>query len=121
MQEQAQAIQQRINDGANTLSDDRLSELNKELEDVGIALRRYRDDKQREGQKLQEEGLMGIEQMLQPVFEQAREELGLDLVINRVPGVVLMISDRVDITALMIERLNAAEAAAPSLSVPDSD
>jgi len=121
MQEQAQAIQQRISDGANTLSDDRLSELNKELEDVGIALRRYRDDKQREGQKLQEEGLMGIEQMLQPVFEQAREELGLDLVINRVPGVVLMISDRVDITALMIERINEAAIPAPSPEAPDSD
>lgn len=121
LQEQAQAIQQRINDGANSLSDDRLSELNKELEDVGIALRRYRDDKQRQGQKLQEEGLMGIEQMLQPVFEKAREDLGLDLVINRVPGVVLMISDRVDITALMIERMNAAVAPAPSPAAPDPE
>lgn len=120
MQEQAQAIQQRINDGANTLSEDRLSELNKELEDATIALRRYRDDKQRQGQKMQEEGLLRIEQMLQPVFEQARQELGLDLVINRVPGVVLMISDRVDITALMIERVNAATAAAPDAADSDS-
>jgi len=114
MQNDAQAIQQRITDGANSLSEDRLSELNKELEDATIAIRRYRDDKQREGTKIQEEGLMGIEQVLQPVFAQVRDEMGFDLILNRVPGVVLMISERVDITPLMIQRLNAATAAAPT-------
>ena len=113
LQNDAQAIQQRITDGANSLSDERLSELNAELEDATIKIRRYRDDKQRQGQKMQEEGLVGIEAALQPVFEQVRAEMGFDLILNRVPGVVLMISDRVDITALMIQRLNAAGSAAP--------
>jgi Skp family chaperone for outer membrane proteins len=113
MQNDAQAIQQRITDGANSLSEDRLAELNKELEDATIAMRRYRDDKQREGTKIQEEGLMGIEQVLQPVFEQVRQEMGFDLILNNVPGVVLMISDRVDITPLMIQRLNTPASAAP--------
>lgn len=115
MQNDAQAIQQRITDGANSLSEDRISELNKELEDATIAIRRYRDDKQREGTKIQEEGLVGIEQVLQPVFAQVRDEMGFDLILNRVPGVVLMISERVDVTALMIQRLNEATSApAPS-------
>ena len=114
MQNDAQAIQQRITDGANSLSEDRLNELNKELEDATIAMRRYRDDKQREGTKIQEEGLMQIEQVLQPVFAQVRDEMGFDLILNRVPGVVLMISERVDVTPLMIQRLNEAGAATPS-------
>jgi Skp family chaperone for outer membrane proteins len=114
MQNDAQAIQQRITDGANSLSEDRLNELNKELEDATIAIRRYRDDKQREGTKIQEEGLMQIEQVLQPVFAQVRDEMGIDLILNRVPGVVLMISERVDVTPLMIQRLNESSAAAPS-------
>ena len=113
LQNDAQAIQQRITDGSNSLSEDRLSELNKELEDATIAMRRYRDDKQREGTKIQEEGLMGIEQILQPVFEQVRTEMGFDIILNRVPGVVLMMSERVDITPLMIQRLNASTAPAP--------
>jgi outer membrane protein len=108
MQNDAQAIQQRITDGANSLSPDRLDELNKELEDASIALRRFRDDKQREGQKMQEEGLLGIEEVLQPIFAQVRDEMGFDLILNRVPGVVLMISERVDITPLMVQRLNSA-------------
>lgn len=114
LQNDAQAIQQRITDGANSLSEDRLSELNKELEDASIAMRRYRDDKQREGTKIQEEGLVGIEQVLQPVFAQVRDEMGFDLILNRVPGVVLMISERVDVTALMIQRLNQATTATPT-------
>lgn len=114
MQNDAQAVQQRITDGANSLSEDRLAELNKELEDATIALRRFRDDKQREGTKIQEEGLMGIEQVLQPVFEQVRDEMGFDLILNNVPGVVLMMSERVDVTALMIQRLNAAGSAPPA-------
>ncbi len=110
LQNDAQAIQQRITDGANSLSEERLSELNAELEDATIKMRRYRDDKQRQGQKMQEEGLVAIEQALQPVFEDVRAEMGFDLILNRVPGVVLMISDRVDITALLIQRVNAASA-----------
>ncbi len=90
----------------------RLEQLNKELEDATIALRRFRDDKQREGQKMQEEGLLNIEQVLQPIFAQVRDEMGFDLILNRVPGVVLMISERVDITPLMVERLNASNSGA---------
>ena len=108
MNEQANELRQRLADGANSLSEARLAELNKEFEDATIALRRFRDDKQREGQKMQEESLRQIEQLLEPVFEQAREELGLDLILNNVPGVVLMAGERVDITAMMIERFNAA-------------
>ena len=107
MQEEARAIQQRIADGSNTLSPERLSQLEKEFEDAGIAIRRFRDDKQREGQKLQDEGLREIEQVLQPVFEQVLDDMGLDLILNRVPGVVLLNSDRLDITTLMIERVGA--------------
>lgn len=107
MQEEARAIQQRIADGNNTLSPERLSQLEKEFEDAGIAIRRFRDDKQRQGQKLQDEGLREIEQVLQPVFEQVLDDMGLDLILNRVPGVVLLNSDRLDITTLMIERVGA--------------
>lgn len=113
LQDEAQAIRQRIADGSNSLSEEKLSELNKQLEDATIAIRRYRDDKQREGQKMQDEGLRQIEQVLQPVFAQVREEMGFDVILNRVPGVVLMISERVDITPLMVERLKANTPSAP--------
>ena len=108
LNQQANELRQRLAEGANALSETRLAELNKEYEDATIALRRFRDDKQREGQKMQEESLREIEGLLEPVFDQIRVEMGFDLILNNVPGVVLMAGERVDITAMMIERFNAA-------------
>lgn len=105
--EKARDIRQRMADGVNTLSEDKLAELQKELEDQTIAIRRYRDDKQRQGEKMQSEGLREIEKQLEPVFTRIRDEDGYDLILNNVPGVVVMISDAVNITPLVLERLEA--------------
>lgn len=105
---QANDIRKRVAEGGNSLSQDKIAELQKEFEDAQIAARRYRDDKQREGQKLQTEGLQKIEQQLEPVFEQIKTEMQLDLLLNYVPGVVVMASDKVDITDQVIGRVNAA-------------
>ncbi len=104
----ARDIRQRIADGANSLSEDKLNQLQKDYEDAGIDIRRFQDDKQREGQKLQTEGLREIERQLQPIFESIRDENAYDLILNNVAGVVVMANEKVDITAKVIEKLNAA-------------
>lgn len=103
----ARAIQQRITDGANSLSDDKLADLQKQLEDATIDIRRYRDDRQREGEKMQNEGLQSIEAQLEPVFKAIRDENGYDLILNNVPGVVVMAGERVNITQQVLDRLGA--------------
>ncbi len=107
----ARDIRQRISDGANSLSEEKLTQLQKDYEDATIAIRRFQDDKQREGQKLQAEGLREIEKQLQPIFEAIRTEGGYDLIINNVPGVVVMANERVDITQEVINRLDSAATA----------
>ncbi len=104
----ARDIRQRIVDGANSLSEDKINQLQKDLEDAQIDIRRFQDDKQREGQKMQTEGLREIEKQLQPVFEQIRDEGSYDLILNNIAGVVVMANEKVDITAKVIEKLNAA-------------
>jgi len=109
IQNKANDIRKRVAEGGNSLSEEKLAELQKEYEDQQIALRRLRDDKQREGQKLQSEGLHEIELKLQPVFEAIQAEKGFDLILNNVPGVVVMANERVDITAMVVERFNALD------------
>ena len=104
----ARAIQQRGVDGANSLSEDKLAELQQELEDAQIAIRRLQETKQREGRKMQEEGLKEIEKQLEPVFTAVRDEGGYDLILNNVPGVVLMVGEGVDITQKVVDKLKAA-------------
>ena len=109
--EAARAIRQRIADGANTLTEDKLTQLQKDYEDATIDIRRFQDDKTREGQKMQAEGLREIERQLQPVFEKIRDEGGYDLILNNTAGVVVMANEKVDITDKVIEALNTAAAA----------
>lgn len=106
--ENARGIRTRMAEGANTLTAEKLAELQKQYEDETIKMRRLRDDKQREGQKMQAEGLREIERQLEPIFKQIQEQEGYDLIINNVPGVVVMANERVDITGMVVGRLNAA-------------
>ncbi|MEM8997809.1 MAG: OmpH family outer membrane protein [Acidobacteriota bacterium] len=108
MQKEAVDLRQRIANGANSLSNDKLAEMQKEYEDKMIAIRRFTDDKQREGQKMQQEGLAAIEKQLEPVFEKVRDEGGYDLILNRVPGVVVMAGESIDITKKVIDTLNTS-------------
>ena len=103
----ARDLRQRMIDGSNTLAEDKLAEMQKQLEDASIDIRRYRDDKEREGQKMQQEGLLAIEKQLEPVFEKVREEGQYDLILNNVPGVVVMAGPRADITQKVLDAMNA--------------
>ena len=107
MTNRAKELRQRLADGVNS-TEDKLAELQKQFEDEGIKMKRLKDDKTREGQKMQNEGLRDIEKQLEPIFKQVRDEGGYDIILNRVPGVVVMASERVDLTQKVIDKLNAA-------------
>ncbi len=107
LQGKATEIRQQVAEGAGTLSQDRLGELQKQYEDQQIAIRRLQGDKQREAQKLQQEGLAEIEKQLRPAIEEIREEGGYDLILNNSPGIVVMVGPRIDITKKVIDKLNA--------------
>lgn len=108
LKDEADEVRRRATEGANSLSQERLAELQKEFQDKAIELQRMQDDKNREGQAMQTESLKAIEQQLEPVFREISQEQGLDLILNYTPGVVIMAGQRVDITRQVIERLQAA-------------
>ena len=112
MTEQANEIRKRATEGGQSLSDEKLAELQKELEDKTIEIRRFRDDKQRQGEKMKNEGLHVIETQLEPVFKALRDERDFDIILNSVPGIVVMATPKVDITEEIVKRLNESVAAA---------
>jgi outer membrane protein len=109
--DKARATQRLITDGANSLSQDRLSELQAQYEDEGIKVRRFTETKQREGAKMRDEGLQEIERKLQPVLDSVQEEGNYDIIFNRALGIVIMASERVDITDQVVTAFDTAEAA----------
>ncbi len=103
----AQEIRKQLTEGAGTLTQDQTSELQKAFEDQQIAVRRLEGDKQREAQKIRNEGLAEIEKQLRPVIESVRTEGGYDLILNNQPGVVVLVGPRINITKAVIDKLNA--------------
>lgn len=106
MSDDAKAIQQRAAEGAQSLSEEKLAELQRQYQDKLIQIRRFTEEKQREGQKMQQEGLQAIERAMEPVFKAVQQELGLDLILNHTAGIVVMASERIDITQKIIDRLD---------------
>lgn len=92
--DEARSLQQELREGAGTMTPARQAELRQSLERIMNDVRRYTDDQQREGQ-------------LEPVLEQLQADMGYDVILNRVPGVVVMTGDRADITDEVIRRLEA--------------
>ena len=105
----AQKLREKIESGGAALKPVELAELQKAYEDATVKIRRFKDDKQREGQKIQSEGLRRIEVALQPVFAKIKEEQKLDLILNNVAGVVIMAGESVDITEPVLARVNAGK------------
>lgn len=114
LNEAANDVRKRASEGGQSLSEEKLAELQKEHEDKQIAIRRFRDDKQREGEKMKNEGLRQIEVQLEPVFKSLREERDYDIILNNVPGIVVMSTQKVDITDEIVKRLNESVGAAGS-------
>ena len=116
--DKARATEKLIQDGANSLSQERLQELRDQLEDEATEVRRYTERKQREGATLRDDGLKKIEAKLQPVLDSIQGAGNYDLILNKALGVVVMASDRVDITDEVLAAFDAVEnagsAAAPT-------
>ncbi|WP_299843010.1 OmpH family outer membrane protein [uncultured Roseovarius sp.] len=104
-QKRIQELRQKVSDGVNSEDQAQLLNLQKQFEDASLQLRRFRDDKAREAQKIQSEGLQEIEKQFEPVFAAIQEEFDYDLILNQQSGVVMMVGERINITQTVIDRL----------------
>lgn len=105
-QEEITELRNRLSEGQLSLSQEKLAELQKELEDEMIALRRFQDDANRELSKKRDEILGQIEQSVFPVINQIGEEGGYTLIFNKYNSGLVYAADAVDITQQVIERYN---------------
>lgn len=113
-QDQLAALQKQYTDGRLTLADERLAEMEKQIEDMTIALQRAQDEANREMQRMQGERFGEIEQAILPIIAQVGREFGYTAIFNKFQGGLLYAADAADITNLILERYNAAHPATPS-------
>ena len=107
-EEAMRAVELRVAD-ADSLTVDERRVLEREYQDALTAVQRYRQDKQEEAAALQNAGRERIRAELAPVIEAIQAELGYDLILNATSPIIILFSDRVDITSLVIDRLDAED------------
>lgn len=103
LQQEVQDLKARIQDGRQALADEKMAELEKDLEDKLIELRRFADDAERTLQKEQDEAFARIEREVMPIIARVGEEQGFTLLFNKYESGLVFATVQVDITDLILQ------------------
>ncbi|HEY7213781.1 MAG TPA: OmpH family outer membrane protein [Thermoanaerobaculia bacterium] len=103
-------LQTKISEGRLSLAQDKLADLSKQYEEKEINLRRQQDDATRELNKKRDEMLGQIDDRVMPVINQVGKDLGYTLIFRKFESGLIYADDALDITSVIIQRLDAAAA-----------
>ena len=100
-------LQRRFQEGRLSLAEDRLLQLQAEIEDKTRLFERAREDAQRVVQKRRTDDIQKVEAEVFPIINAVGEEMGYSLLFNKFQSGLVFAEEAVDITDLVIERFNA--------------
>jgi outer membrane protein len=108
LQQEVQDLQAQVQDGGQSLPEEKLVELEKQLEDKLIELRRFADDADRTLQKEQDQAFDKIEREVMPIIARVGEEQGFTLLFNKYESGLIYAAEQVDITDLILQLYDAS-------------
>ena len=103
------ALQKRYQEGRLSLAQDKLEELESEIETKGRAFERAREDAELAVQKMRDQDIKGVEDAVLPIISVVGTELGYTLIFNKFQSGLVFASDAVDITDLVLQRFDESE------------
>ena len=107
--DELKAIEAQISEGRLSLSEAKLSELQRELEDKTIKFRRARDDAQKQLQDIQTRRFTEIEEKVMPIINEVGVSGGYTMIFNKFESGLVFAQESVDITDLILQRFDASE------------
>ncbi len=111
-QDEIEQLRKRLNEGRLSLADDKISELEKQLEEKITAFRRFQEDAERELNKSRDGSFADIEKRVSPLIEQVGREGGYTLIFNKFQSGLVYAIETADITDQIVQRFDAAAAQA---------
>jgi outer membrane protein len=108
-QEDIKALQAKIDSGRLSLTQDKLADMEKQLEDKVIAARRLQDDSSRDLNKRKDDVLGAVDQRVMPIINQIGKEQGFTLIFRKFESGLIYADEAIDITPMVIQRLDAAQ------------
>jgi outer membrane protein len=115
MQEDETALENDVNTKKLSLSEEKLTELQKQISDKKIAMQRYAQDADREVGEARDKELAALELKIKPVIDAIGKEMGLAAIFNKFESGLVYASDAIDITDIVVKRFDAA---APAPAAP---
>ena len=109
IQEQLDSLREQLSKQQFTLTETKVAELTKQIEDKGIAMRRFQDDAQRELDEARRTALGALEERILPVIDQVGKERNMTLIFNKFQSGLVYADEGVDITDEVIRRFNLAQ------------
>lgn len=103
MKQEVQDLQARLQEGRRSMSEERLVELEKQLEDKMLELRRFADDADRMLQKEQDQAFARIEREVMPIIARVGDEQGFTLLFNKFESGLIYAAEPTDITDLILQ------------------
>jgi outer membrane protein len=120
-QEEIRALQKKIADGQVSLSEAKLAEMKRDMEEKITSGRRLQEDLQKQMEQAQATAFSEFEQKLAPIVEQFGREQGFAFILNtsffnqpNLPSGLVWASDQSDVTDELIQKIDGQTPAAPA-------
>ena len=114
MDEELRKLDADISTKRLSLSEDKLTDLQKQLADKRIAMQRYAQDADREIGEARDKELQVLEVKIKPVIDAIGKEMGLAAIFNKFESGLVYASDAIDITDSVVKRFNETNPAPPA-------
>jgi len=106
LQQKLDALKDQFNKQRFTLSQEKLDQLQKNIEDQTIKMKRFQDDAQRELQEARKRALDSLEQKIMPIINEIGQEKKFSLIFNKYQSGLVYADQGIDITDEVIRRFN---------------
>jgi outer membrane protein len=108
MDEELRKLDADINAKRISLSEEKLTEMQKQLADKRISMQRYAQDADREIGEARDRELQALEAKIKPVIDAIGKEMGLAAIFNKFESGLVYAADAIDITDTVVKRFNDA-------------
>ena len=108
MDEELRKLDADINAKKISLSEEKLTEMQKQLADKRISMQRYAQDADREIAEARDRELQALEGKIKPVIDAIGKEMGLAAIFNKFESGLVYAADAIDITDTVVKRFNEA-------------
>ncbi len=111
LDEEIKTLDNDINTKKISLSEEKLTDMAKQLSDKKIAMQRFAQDADRELGEARDRVMAELNQKIMPVVDQIGKEMGLAAIFNKFESGLIYASEAIDITDVVIKRFNDTQGA----------